>query len=310
MDAPDHTLYRRMLATEFTARRVRGLRPYIQSVVDDRVDRLLAGDRPADLVTTLALAVPSLVICELLGVPYADRSLFQGHTGVVASHHSTSADRLAAMGELRTYLRDLVAVKEREPGGDLLSELVARYAEAGVTDHDHLAGMAVFLLIAGHETTANMIALSTVALATNPEQLAAFTEDPAGAPRAVDELLRFLSNLDHVARRVAADDIELGGVTIRRGDGVIVLNAAANHDATVFECPHRLDVRRDARRHIAFSFGAHQCLGQHLARLELEITLTTLFRRIPGLRLAVPVATLPFKDDTSMYGLHEVPVTW
>jgi cytochrome P450 len=172
--------------------------------------------------------------------------------------------------------------------------------------------MGVLLLIAGHETTANMIALGTLALLEHPEQLAALRD--AGNPQlvaaAVEELLRYLTIVHFGLRRVALADIEIGDRIIRAGDGVILATVAGNRDEQVFADPDRLDIHRDARRHVAFGFGVHQCLGQPLARVELQVAYGTLYRRIPSLRLAVDREQVPFKDDGLVYGVYELPVTW
>lgn len=311
MDRPEHALHRRLVTGEFTLRRMEALRPRVQEIVDEHVAALLDGPRPADLVEALALPVPSLVICELLGVPYADRADFQRRTAQILTRGGDPRETTEAFTGLMAYLGDLVAAKAASPdGGDLLGRLIARYAEAGAYDHAQLVSLASGLLIAGHETSANMIALSVAALLEHPDQLAELVRDPGLTRNAVEELLRFFSVADLVTARAATGDIEVGGVTIRAGEGLVALGAAADHDPAVFPRPDELDVRRDARHHVAFGYGVHQCLGQNLARLELEIVLDTLFRRVPGPALAVPVAELPFRTDGILYGLRELPVTW
>jgi cytochrome P450 len=310
MDPPEHTTHRRMVVSEFTVKRIAAMAPHIRQVTEECLDQLLAAPPPVDLVQGLSLAVPSRVICELLGVPYGDRDLFAERTNVILNHHSTVEQRMTAWGELRAYLDGLVSGKETDPGEDLLSRLVERYRDAGMLDHEVLIGLAMGLLVGGHETTANMISLGTVFFLSHPEHLADFTAHPENAAGAVEELLRYFSIADHSVSRVTTADIEIGGVRIPKGEGVITLNAAANHDEAVFPDPAEFDPRRDFRRHMAFGYGVHQCIGQSLARLELEIVFTTLFSRVPGLRLAVPVEELAFKDDAAFYGLYEVPVTW
>ncbi|MFI1586020.1 cytochrome P450 [Embleya sp. NPDC020630] len=310
MDPPEHTTYRRMVISEFTVRRVQRLRPRIEEIVTTHVDGLLAGPRPIDLVQALSLPVPSLVICDLLGVPYTDREFFQTRARIMVDRNAGGPERLASMTELRTFLRDLVVTKQNEPTDDVLSRLAVKYREAGVEDNEHLAGMALLILVAGHETTANMISLAVTYLLEHPDRLAELRGDPTLIPDAVEEFLRYFSISDHSTNRVALADIEIDGVTIRAGEGVLLSNGAANRDAKIFDDPDEFDAHRDARPHLAFGYGIHQCLGQNLARLELEIVLGTLLERIPDLRLAVPLAELPFKNDTIMYGIHEVPVTW
>ncbi len=309
LDAPRHSTHRRMLITEFTVKRIQALRPRIQEIADGCVTDLLAGARPADLVSVLSLPVPSMVICELLGVPYADRDFFQDRTRALLSRNTSAQDRSAALRALRDYLDELVTAKEREPGDDLLGRLIVRDRESEVFSHELLVGLAALLLLAGHETTANMISLGTAGLLRNPRQLAELRADPALVGQTVEELLRYFSIVDFLPR-VALADIEVDGVTVRAGEGVVLSVGGANRDGAVFEQADELDVQRGGRHHVAFGYGIHQCLGQNLARMELEIVFTTLFTRVPGLRLAAPVDELPFKDDANIYGLYQLPVTW
>ncbi|WP_406311930.1 cytochrome P450 [Streptosporangium sp. NBC_01639] len=309
-DPPEHTRHRRMVAGEFAVKPVKRMRANIQRIVDERIEALLVGDRPVDLVRALSLPVPSLVICELLGVPYSDRDFFHTRTAVAVSRSTAPQERVSVLTELREYLAELVEAKEGEPGDDLISRLIAKYRQAGEYDRERIVVTATMLLVAGHETTANMISLGTVALLENPDRLAELQADPAVVPRAVEELLRYFSIADVGTARVATADIELGDVVIREGDGVIALGAAANHDPAVFERPGDLDFHRGGGPHLAFGYGIHQCLGQNLARLELEIVFSTLFSRIPGLRLVTAASELPYKDEANIYGVHEVPVTW
>jgi len=314
LDPPEHGARRGMLITEFTVRRINTLRPYIQQVVDGRIDDLLAGPRPADLVAALCLPVPSMVLCELLGVPYDDREFFQHRATVQVRRGVAPEERQKAGAELRTYLDQLITGKEADPGDDLLGRLIVRNREAAATgqppfDHDLLVGLAMLLMAAGHESTANMISLGVAGLLENPDQLGALTADPAAIPMAMEELLRYFAIVDTMPR-VAKADIEIGSVTIPAGDGLLIGFASANRDESVFPSPDTLDVRRGARHHVAFGYGVHQCIGQNLARAEMDIVFRTLFARIPGLKLAVPLHELPFKDDSSVYGLDRLPVTW
>ncbi|HEY3501764.1 MAG TPA: cytochrome P450 [Actinocatenispora sp.] len=311
MDDPEHARQRRMVTSAFAVKRIAALRPAVQSIVDDLLDEMLAGPRPVDLVEAFALPVPSLVICQLLGVPYAEHDFFQANSRTIIRRTATAAERTAAMGALTGYLDELMATKLAEPADDLLSQLAER-VRAGELTRRYAAEMGVLLLIAGHETTANMIALGTLALLEHPEQLAILrdSDDPAVVASAVEELLRYLHITHNGRRRVALTDIEIGGVTIRAGDGIIAANDIGNRDPAAFEDPDRLDVRRDARHHVAFGFGIHQCLGQPLARLELDVVYGTLYRRVPTLALATTLDEIPFKHDGSVYGVYELPVTW
>nr|UPI48934.1 cytochrome P450 [Micromonospora sp.] len=311
LDPPEHTAHRRMFVNEFTVRRMRLLRPRIQTYVDACVDDLLAGDRPADLVQAISVPVPSMAVCELLGVPYEDRDFFKSRTRTLLDRSNSAEDMRAGFGELLGYFDKLITAKEEDPGDDLLGRAIVKYREAGRHHHGYMVNTALMLLNAGHETTTNMISLAVVALLENPEQLAELRANPALTAHAVEELLRYFSVVDLTVGRVATADIELDGETIRAGEGVIAQPSSANLDADVFADPYRIDIHREeARRHVAFGHGSHNCLGQNLAREELEIVINTLFARIPDLRLAKPADELSFKDGEQVYGIHEVPVTW
>ncbi|WP_438016676.1 cytochrome P450 [Sorangium sp. So ce315] len=310
LDPPEHGAARRAVLGEFTVQRTNALGPRIQEIVDQHIDAMLAGPRPVDLVQALALPVPSLVICELLGVPYADHEFFQTRSAQLVGQ-KTPADVIArSVGELMAYLGQLVASRVENPTDDLLGRQIQKQREGGGVDFEGLIGLSFLLLIAGHETTANMISLSTLVLMQNPEKLAALRQDPSKTVGAVEELLRYFTIAESALGRLATEDVEIGGVLIRAGEGVLALANTANRDPEVFEDAAALDLERGARNHLAFGFGPHQCLGQNLARLELQIVIDTLFRRIPGLRPAVPVEALSFKDDATVYGIRELPVTW
>jgi cytochrome P450 len=312
MDDPEHARLRRMVTGAFTMRRIEQLRPGIQRIVDELIDEMLAGPAPADLVTAFALPVPSLVICQLLGVPYADHDFFQRVSRTLINRDTPAETAKQAQDELLGYIDRLIERKLADPGDDLLSRVAAQRVRTGEMSRRELAAMGLLLLIAGHETTANMIALGTFALLTHPDQLAAVrdADDPRLVVAAVEELLRYLTIVHTGRRRVAVEDIEIAGQVIRAGEGIIMPNEVANRDATVFPGPDTLDVQRDARGHIAFGFGVHQCLGQPLARVELQVVYGTLYRRIPTLALAADAAQIPFKHDGIVYGVYELPVTW
>jgi len=311
MDDPEHSRLRRMVGSAFMVKRVEAMRPAVQRIVDDSIDAMLAGPNPTDLVEAFALPVPSLVICDLLDVPYADHDFFQSNSRTLINRNSTPEARMEASGALAEYLGRLVAKKIENPGDDLLSSLGAR-VEAGELTHEGATQMAVLLLIAGHETTANMIALGTLALLRNPEQMALLreTDDPRIVASAVDEMLRYLNITHGGRRRVALEDIEIAGQVIKAGEGVVLPNDIANRDSDVYPDPDRIDLTREPRNHLAFGFGVHQCLGQPLARLELRIAYQTLYRRIPDLRLATDFESVPFKHDGFVYGVYELPVAW
>jgi cytochrome P450 len=309
LDPPDHGRARQAVVGEFTVRRMEALRPRIQEIVDGLIDEMLSGPRPVDLMTVLALPVPSLVICELLGVPYADHDFFQSRSADLLSQTKSPEERDRGFREFLSYLDKLVTGKEADPGEDLIGRRIVAGRADGTYDHAELVRLAALLLVAGHETTANMIALGTAALVEHPDQLELVQTDPGKTLSAVEELLRFTSITDTITVRLALEDVTFGEQTIRAGEGVVVLGYAANTDPAAFERPGELDIERGARHHVAFGFGPHQCLGQNLARLELQVVFDTLFRRIPGIRLTGPSAELETKEAL-VYGLRELPVTW
>jgi len=310
-DAPEHTRLRRTVNGPFVVKRVEAMRPAIQKMVDGMIDDMLAGPNPADLLTALALPVPSLVIAELLGVPYQDHAFFQRNAGLVLDGSLSAEEAMAASRELGQYLDTLFREKLRNPGEDVLSEMAGR-VKAGEMAHAEAVNMGVAMLIAGHETTATMISLGTLALLQHPDQLAVLreTDDPKVIANAVEELLRYLSIVQTGVRRIAKEDIEIGGVVIRAGDGIIFDLHAANWDPEAFPESERLDLSRPARRHQGFGYGPHQCLGQNLARLELQVVYGTLYRRVPTLQLAAAVDQLEFDHTGTTYGVHSLPVTW
>jgi len=310
MDPPRHTLYRRMLIGEFTVQRLNALKPRIQAIVDRLLDDMAKRTGPVDLVEAFALPVPSMIISELLGVPYADHDFFEERSRVAIRRGSTPEQIHRAFFDLLTYLDRLLRRKDRNPGDDLLSRLVVEQERTGVLSHDEVVSVAMLLLTAGHETSANMISLGTLTLLRHPERIPTLHGDPAALRGVVEELLRYLAIADTVPTRVALEDIEIDGQVIKAGEGVVVLVAAANHDERAFPHPEAFDPDRTTRQHIAFGYGIHQCLGQNLVRVELEIVFRTLFARFPKLRIAVPVDELPFRHDAELYGLWELPVEW
>ncbi|WP_433519205.1 cytochrome P450 [Nonomuraea sp. CA-143628] len=311
MDDPEHARLRRMVTAPFAIKRIEAMRPSVQKIVDELIDDLLAGPKPVDLVEAFALPVPSLVICELLGVPYADHDFFQETSKTIINRTVTAEQRQAGHQALHAYLDNLVSEKLAHPGDDLLSGLAERI-KAGELTQQEAARMGALMLIAGHETTANMIALGTLTLVEHPEQLALLRDgdDPALVASTVEELLRYLNIVHNGRLRVATEDFEVAGQTVRAGEGLIMVNEMGNRDPEAFTDPDRLDIQRDARRHVAFGFGVHQCLGQPLARMELQVVYGTLYRRVPTLKLATDLDQVPFKFDGLVYGVHELPVTW
>ncbi|WP_095938177.1 cytochrome P450 [Streptomyces sp. Tue6028] len=308
LDDPEHRTQRRMLVPSFTLKRIAGLRPRIQETVDRLLDRMERQGPPAELVDAFALPVPSMVICALLGVPYEDHDFFEEQSRRLL-RGPTAADTEKAREALDAYFGALIDRKHGGQGDGLLDELVRDRLSEGALDREELISLATILLVAGHETTANMISLGTFTLLRHPEQLAELRAEPALMPAAVEELLRFLSIADGLLR-VAVEDIETAGTTIRAGDGVVFSTSVINRDEHTFPEPDDLDWHRSTRQHLAFGFGIHQCLGQNLARAEMEIALLSLFDRFPGLRLDAPADTIAFKPGDTIQGMLELPVTW
>ncbi|MEU1757109.1 cytochrome P450 [Micromonospora matsumotoense] len=312
MDGAAHTRLRRMLTAEFMIKNVRRIEPLIHRTVDEALADLAAAGSPADLVSTVALPLPSKVICHLLGVPYADHDYFQSRSRLLLDRRVPPEQLQQAAQELRDYLRSLIDAKRTRPdeGDDLLSRLIRERVEPGELGVDELVGMALLLLIAGHETTANMLGLSVLLLTRHPGRYALLRDRPDLAPGMVDELLRYLSIVRTGLFRVATEDVEIGDRSIRAGEGVIALISLANRDAEVFDEPDGFDPYREAHQHVAFGFGVHQCIGQPLARAELRITLVELARRFPDLRVTVDPQELSTRDNSVVFGLDTLPVTW
>ncbi len=306
MDPPEHGRLRRMLTPEFTVRRMRRLEPRIVEIVDEHLDALAAAGPPADLVSTFALPVPSLVICELLGVPYADRDGFQRRTARQLDLSLPVDERLALGLEGRAYMASLVARAQADPGEDMLGMLVREHGDDLTTDE--LIGIGNLLLIAGHETTSNMLGLGTLALLRHPEQLALVRDDPDAVAPAVEELLRWLSIVHTGVARTTTTEVEIAGRRIGPGELVLCSLPAANRGHGTD--PDRLDVKRGVPGHLAFGHGVHHCLGAPLARMEMRVAFPALLRRFPDLALAVPYEQVEFRAFHFIYGLRALPVTW
>ncbi|MFG1708078.1 cytochrome P450 [Nonomuraea sp. M3C6] len=305
MDEPQHSRYRKPLVGKFTVRRIRLLTERVEQVTAEHLDAMEKAGPSADLVTAFAKPIPAIIICELLGVPYEDRGSFQENIDKFLGGEVGDEELIAAYTATQAYLAQLVAAKRANPTDDVLSDLI----DSDLTDEE-LRGIALILLSAGFDTTANMLALGTFALLQNPAQLAALRADPGLTDGAVEELLRYLS----VAKgfgRVALEDVELGGQTIKAGTTVLLSYNTANRDPERFTDPHVLDLRRQDGGHLAFGHGIHQCLGQQLARVEMRVALPALVNRFPTLRLAVPAEEVGLRPETAdIYGVKSLPVTW
>lgn len=311
LDPPEHQRLRRMLTPEFTLRRMRRLQPRIAEIVDAQLDALAAardGEASADLVQHFALPIPSLVICELLGVPYADRDDFQRRSARQLDLSIPIPERIELAREGRAYMGSLVAGARTNPGDDILGMLVREHG-AELTD-DELVGIAGLLLLAGHETTSNMLALGTLALLRHPEQLAAVREDPDAVAPAVEELLRWLSIVHTAIPRITTTDVEIAGVSIPAGQLVFASLPSGNRDDEFIERPEVFDITRGAMGHLAFGHGVHHCLGAPLARMEMQIAFPALLRRFPTLAPAGEFDDVPFRSFHFIYGLKSLEVTW
>jgi cytochrome P450 len=310
MDPPEHDTYRRMLAPEFIVKRIEQLRLAVSDMVEELIDGLLAAGPGVDMIDAMAISVPALVTCSLLGVPYGERDFFVGCVDQFLGGKASPDEVAAGRASLRGLLREMIRAKRDNGDEDLLSRVVHDYVETGELQEEQLVGFAELLLAAGFDTTSNMIGLGTLALLEHPDQFAALRDDPTMMAGAVEELLRYLT-VTHLGRhRAATQDFEIDGHVLRAGEGVVVAHNIANRDPEYFDEPNTLDIGRDNRSHLAFGFGIHTCLGATLARLELEIVYTALIKRMPNLAVAVPVDQLEFKSDNAVYGLQQLPITW
>ncbi|UTH95152.1 cytochrome P450 [Streptomyces rimosus] len=304
LDAPEHTRYRRLLTGKFTVRRMRQLSERVEQFTHECLDAMEQAGPTVDLVEAFARPVPALMICELLGVPYADRDRFQEHVATLFDQAADAEARGAAFAAVGRFMGELVAAKRAEPTDDLLSDLTT----SDLTEEE-LIGVGGVLLAAGLDTTANMLGLGTFALLSNPDQLDALRADPGLAGQTVEELLRYLSVADPIPR-AALEDVEIEGRLVRAGETVTVSVQAANRDPLKFPDPDRFDIHRKATGHVSFGHGPHQCLGQQLARVEMTVAFPALFARFPTLRLAVPPQEVPLRDRANIYGVISLPVTW
>lgn len=312
MDPPDHGRHRRMLTKEFMIKRVSALRPKIESIFNRLLDRMIEKGPPANLNEDLFLPFTSEVIADLLDVPHKDHAFFQEQSLKKVLLDVDPAIPKEASAKILDYLDKLITERAKNPvGEDMLSRLIVEQVQPGHLTHRELVVMADLLLMAGHETTANQMALGVYSFLTNPDQLQLLLADTAANLRgAVEEMLRFHTIVHYNAFRVAVEDVEVAGQLIKAGDSVIALISGANHDPSIFPNPEKFDITRKADHHVAFSFGIHQCLGQPLARVELQTVFSTLFQRMPTLKFAVPAEQINSKGDHFVLGVESLPVTW
>jgi cytochrome P450 len=297
-----------MLTPEFTIRRIKRLEPRITEIVTQHLDAMEGTGAPVDLVEGFALPIPSLVICELLGVPYGDRADFQERSGRQLDLSLPIEERLELQRASRGYMHSLVTRARSTPGDDILGMLIREHGDE-LTD-DELVGIAGLLLLAGHETTSNMLGLGTLALLRNPDQLAAVRDDPDAVGPAVEELLRWLSIVQTSIPRITTTDVEVAGVPIPAGQLVFASLPSGNRDPEFVDAPDVLDIRRGAPGHLAFGHGVHHCLGASLARMEMRIAWPALLRRFPNLTLAEDFADVQFRSFHFIYGLRSLMVKW
>jgi cytochrome P450 len=305
-DPPQHGRLRKLVNKAFTPRVIERLRPRVESICDELLDTM-AGRDIVDLMTAYAVPVPIRVICELLGVPEEDRTLFRSWSSALVSAlpQDVVNEASAAMDD---YLRALVEDKAQHPGEDLLSGLVHADESGDRLSADELVSMAFLLLAAGHETTMNLIGNGMLALLTHPQQLAALRADPSALPGAVEEFLRYDGPINQATLRFTKEPMDIGGVHIPEGEFVMLNVDSANHDARRYPDPDALDIRRDAGGHLAFGHGIHYCLGAPLARMEGVIALGKLLDRYPCIGLALPVTQLEWRFSVVMRGLERLPV--
>jgi cytochrome P450 len=311
MDPPYHDAIRRMLQDNFSPSAVRAMEPMVRRIADGLIDVMVAAGPSADLIGAFAAPFPALVICEILGVPHHDHRMFEQETHHLLSLSESPRRGIRALRIVNDYLDDLIGQAGKEPSDDLIGRLVREFLWTGELQRTELLTTVRLLLMAGLETTASMIGLAFARLLHEPELYRSVRDDPSVIPAAVEELLRFDTIIHHGIRRIATDDVPLGAVTIRPGEGVIICVSAGNRDPKAFDHADRIDFHRKAARgHLSFSGGVHYCLGHILARLELSMALSVVTSAFPDLRLVQPVSELDFREDAFVYGAHALPVTW
>lgn len=308
-DPPEHTRLRRLVTGQFTARRMNQLTGRIQAIVDEHLGALAAGPQPADLMKAVALPVPSLVISELLGVPFADRDQYQRLTAELLSLDRTREQLLASKAEMKSYLLHLIGIRRAVPADDLISGLLqAQQADPTLTDEE-IAALAQLILIAGHETTANVIGLAALLLLRPPRLWDTVRQRPELVDGVIEETLRYATVLQFGLLRVAREPLTIAGQHIQAGERVVLHLPAANRDSDQFTDPDRFDVHRtNAARHLAFGHGPHHCLGDQLARIELRTVLSTMLRRFPDLHLATDPDIIPSHTQRVVHGPTELHV--
>jgi len=314
LDGEEHARIRKMFTAEFTVKRISDLRERTIALTNSLIDRMLAGSKPVDFVKAFSLKLPSNLMGQILGVPEEDEEFFQDCGTRMIDLSLSAAENMEAAEEFRLYICRLVDSKRANPGADdLITRLIRERLDTGELTYDETVATIQLLIIAGHETTAHTLSLSTILLLLDRRNFEAIgqSNDPKFFRNAIEELLRYTSVVQYQTGRLAMEDVEIRGHTIRKGEGVWCFLPAANRDPDRFENPEQLDIFREIKvPHVAFGFGAHQCLGQALARLELQVALELLTRRIPTLRLAGTLDDIEFKGLSLTHGVHNMMVTW
>jgi cytochrome P450 len=308
LDPPDHTRIRRMLTAQFSMRRLNAMRPYVEEITTQFLDQMEAAGPPADLMQAFALPLPSLVICELLGVPFEDQAEFQRRSDTMLDVSVTHQEQADNTREMNAYMASLVNRHRQDPGDDILGMLIRDHTDE-LTDEE-LVGIGNILLVAGHETTSNTLGLGTLLLLQHPDQLALVRDDSEMITGAVEEMLRYLSIVHTGTPRIILKDMIIGDQLLHAGNLAMVSLPSANRDSDFITDPDVFDVTRQPQAHLTFGHGIHQCLGQQLARLELSVAFPALLQRFPTLALAAPVSDLTFRGDGPVNGVRELPVRW
>lgn len=313
LDNPEHDVHKRMVISDFTVAAVQVLRPQVQAIVDGLITEMLNGPAPADIFDAIAAPIPTMVICDLMGVPYEDREFFTSKTRSVVSQEASTEEAAQAGEELNDFLADLIDKRHLDPQDDMISRAVHEQMNEGTLEREHLISLLRLILIAGHESTKGQIAMGVLCVLQHPEvqRELTTTQDRPLITNAVEELMRYTGVLHFGRRRVANQDVVLAGKTIGAGEGIIVVNSVADRDELVFPDAATLDIRRtNARSHIGFGYGLHACLGQMLARMEMQEVHAALWRRVPTLQLAVPFEKIEFDEDATVYSIRALPVRW
>lgn len=311
MDRPEHTKQRGMVEHVFTKEYAEKMRPRVQEITDECFKEMKKqGCEPSYNLLKFAMDVPMIVICEMLGIPRKDMPFVTDCNAVRTNGSSTATEASRASQELMEYITKLVAEKEKNPGQDLISELIVKHMRTGALVKEDVVGVTFLLLVAGNATVCSMVGLGVVTLLQHPNQLAELRKNPNLIKGTVEELCRYHTASAYATRRVAKEDIELEGVKIKAGDGIIASNQAANRDERVFKNPDEFDIHRSPNPQLGFGYGIHECVAQWLARVEMEIALNTLIQKLPNLRLAVPFEQLKFSPADRDVGLEELPVKW